>query len=61
VASRARRGVLAFDAAVAAGPSPRMSYDKKRCDACSLIDICRPRATGTLRTAAACLEAQLDA
>jgi CRISPR-associated exonuclease Cas4 len=46
---------------VAAGRTPRMNYDKKRCDACSLIEICRPRTTGGVRSAAAWLEAQLDA
>ena len=71
-----RRSVIAFDAAlralteqaalathalIAAGRTPRMSYDKKRCDACSLLDICRPRTTGAARSAAAWLEAQLDA
>lgn len=71
-----RRSVVAFDAAlravtehaalatrelIAAGRTPRMSYDKKRCDACSLLDICRPRTTGAARSASAWLEAQLDA
>lgn len=46
-------------ALIAAGRTPRMSYDKKRCDACSLIDICRPRTTGAIRSAADWLEAQI--
>jgi CRISPR-associated exonuclease Cas4 len=33
-------------AMIAAGRTPRISYDKKRCDPCSLLDICRPRTTG---------------
>jgi CRISPR-associated exonuclease Cas4 len=71
-----RRSVVAFDAdlrtltestaaaargLLAAGRTPRMGYDKARCGACSLLDICRPRTTGTVRSAAAWLEAQLDA
>jgi CRISPR-associated exonuclease Cas4 len=48
-------------ALLAAGHTPRMAYDKKRCDACSLIDLCRPHTTGAPRSAAAWLEAQLDA
>jgi CRISPR-associated exonuclease Cas4 len=71
-----RRSVIALDAElriltetvaaatrdlIAAGRTPRMDYDKKRCDACSLIEICRPRTTGGVRSAAAWLEAQLDA
>ena len=46
-------------ALIAVGRTPRMSYDKKRCDACSLIDICRPRVTGATRSAADWLEAQI--
>jgi CRISPR-associated exonuclease Cas4 len=60
-----RRQTIALDAAtralLAAGRTPRMEYDKTRCDACSLLDICRPRTTGAGRSAAAWLEAQLDA
>ena len=44
-----------------AGRTPRMAYDKKRCDACSLIGICRPRITGAPRSAADWLAAQVDA
>ncbi len=71
-----RRTIVTFDAAlrgltesvaaatrelVAAGRTPRMTYDARRCDACSLIEICRPRTTGNARSAEAWLEAQLDA
>ena len=71
-----RRSVIAFDAALRAltervaadtrallaqGRTPRMAYEKKRCDACSLIEICRPRTTGAVRSASAWLSAQLDA
>ena len=47
-------------ALIAAGRTPRMAYDKKRCDACSLLEICRPRVTGTTGSAAAWLEAQVE-
>lgn len=71
-----RRGVIAFDPAlrmltatvaaaaremIAAERTPRMGYDKKRCDACSLIELCRPHITGSARSAAAWLQAELDA
>ena len=70
-----RRTAVAFDAALRsltervaadtrslldAGRTPRMAYDKKRCDRCSLIETCRPRTTGAPRSAAAWLAAQLD-
>ncbi len=48
-------------ALIAEGRTPRMAYDKTRCDACSLIEICRPKATGAARSASAWLDAQLDA
>lgn len=41
------------------GRTPRMSYEKKRCDACSLIEICRPRVTGATVSAARWLDNQL--
>ena len=41
--------------------TPRMAYDKKRCDACSLIEICRPRTTGAPRSVTDWLAAQVDA
>jgi CRISPR-associated exonuclease Cas4 len=71
-----RRSVVVFDldlrslteatavatrAMIAAGRTPRMSYDKKRCDACSLLDICRPQTTGAAGSVTAWLEAQVDA
>ena len=43
-----------------AGSTPRMTYDKKRCDACSLIELCRPRTTGANRSAASWLAAEID-
>jgi len=60
---RALTNVVATEthALLDAGRTPRMAYEKKRCDACSLIEICRPRITGAARSAAAWLEAQLDA
>ncbi|MCB8879377.1 CRISPR-associated protein Cas4 [Acidisoma cellulosilytica] len=70
-----RRTVVAFDAALrdltrsvaadtsallAGGRTPRMGYEKKRCDACSLIDICRPRVTGAKGSVAAWFDEQLQ-
>jgi CRISPR-associated exonuclease Cas4 len=46
---------------IADGLTPRMDYDKKRCDGCSLIELCCPQTTGAQRSAAAWLEAQIDA
>ena len=48
-------------ALIASGQTPRMDYEKKRCDGCSLIELCRPQTTGAQRSAAAWLEAQIDA
>ena len=44
-----------------AGRTPRVAYDRRRCDACSLIEICRPRVTGAARSAAAWLATEIDA
>ena len=44
-----------------AGRTPRMAYDARRCEACSLIEICRPRTTGGAKSAAAWLAAEVDA
>ena len=52
---------VATHALIAGGRTPRMAYDKKRCDVCSLIEICRPQITGSARSASAWLEAQIDA
>jgi CRISPR-associated exonuclease Cas4 len=46
---------------IAGGRTPRMSYEKKRCDGCSMIELCRPQTTGAARSAAAWFEAQIDA
>jgi CRISPR-associated exonuclease Cas4 len=48
-------------ALITGGRTPRMGYEKKRCDGCSLIEICRPQTTGAQRSAAAWLEGQIDA
>ncbi len=60
---RALTGQVAADtrALLSAGRTPRMTYEKKRCDACSLIEICRPQTTGAARSAAAWFAAQIDA
>lgn len=41
------------------GRTPRIGYDKRRCTACSLIEICRPRVTGATLSAASWLDDQL--
>ncbi len=46
-------------ALLAGGRTPSMGYEKKRCDACSLIELCRPRLTGKARSASAWLSEQL--
>jgi CRISPR-associated exonuclease Cas4 len=71
-----RRCAVAFDAGlraltestavathsmIAAGRTPQINYDKKRCDACSLLEICRPQTTGAARSVTSWLEAQVDA
>jgi CRISPR-associated exonuclease Cas4 len=48
-------------ALIAAGRTPCMPYEKKRCDNCSLLEICRPHTTGAAKSAAAWLEQQIDA
>jgi hypothetical protein len=48
-------------ALIAGGRTPRMNYEKKRCDGCSLIELCRPQTTGGGRSAAGWLGAQIDA
>lgn len=50
----------AVHALVRAGTTPRMSYDKRRCDSCSLLELCRPRTTGAPRSAAAWLTAMVE-
>jgi CRISPR-associated exonuclease Cas4 len=71
-----RRSAVVFDPALRAltqetaaavhalldgGRTPRMTYEKKRCDACSLIELCRPQTTGALRSAASWLENRIMA
>ena len=48
-------------ALLAAGRTPRIGYEEKRCDGCSLMEPCRPHITGAAPAAAAWLEQQLDA
>ena len=42
-------------AMIAAGATPSPVYEKRKCAACSLIDVCRPRQLGAARSAAAWL------
>lgn len=46
-------------ALLSAGRTPRMDYDKERCDSCSLLELCRPRITGAKVSAAAWLSARI--
>jgi len=70
-----RRTVVAFDAALRAltervaaearaliawHDGADVAYEKKRCDACSLIEICRPRVTGAAGSASAWLADQVQ-
>lgn len=47
-------------AMIAAGLTPPPVYDRTRCRACSLADICRPKAFERSRPVAAWLNAQID-
>ena len=42
------------------GATPCVSYEKKRCDACSLIGACMPKTTGAARNVAAYLNEVLE-
>ena len=44
---------------IRAGLTPKASYMSKRCDACSLIDLCQPRLLGEGRNVEAWLRGQL--
>jgi len=48
-------------AMIQAGITPRIAYDKARCDGCSLLGMCRPHTTGPSRSASAWLIGQLEA
>lgn len=51
--------IASVRAQLASGRTPQIPYQRKRCDACSLIDICQPRETGSSRSVAAWLQHQL--
>ena len=40
------RAASRFREIVLAGVTPTMTYDRQRCDECSLLDLCKPRVTG---------------
>lgn len=44
----------------ASGVTPRMAYEKKRCDACSLLALCRPREVGRARSVSAWLARRIE-
>lgn len=54
-----RRIAAEAAACLAAGQTPPAVYDRKRCDACSLIDTCRPKALARGRAVAGWIEARL--
>jgi CRISPR-associated exonuclease Cas4 len=45
---------------IASGRTPVVSYDSRRCDACSLIELCQPRLLNRLVSVQSWLDAQLD-
>ena len=47
-------------AAILAGRTPAPVYDKKRCDACSLLELCKPRRLDRPRSAVAWLAARIE-
>lgn len=70
-----RRTVVAFDDAlrqltlevihatremIRAGRTPLATYEAKRCDACSLIDLCQPRLLGRAGTVQAWVKRQIE-
>jgi CRISPR-associated exonuclease Cas4 len=44
----------------ASGVTPRMAYDSKRCDSCSLLLLCRPKQSGSRRSVAAWLARRIE-
>lgn len=55
-----RRTAEAARAMLEAGRVPGADYETKRCDACSLIDLCQPRTLGRAAGVDAWLRAQLE-
>lgn len=51
--------ILATRAMLSSGRTPTAQYSSKRCDACSLIDLCRPKLLGRRTSVQAWLEKQL--
>jgi CRISPR-associated exonuclease Cas4 len=45
---------------IASARVPTADYEKKRCDACSLIDICRPKSLGQRNSVAEWLAHQIE-
>jgi CRISPR-associated exonuclease Cas4 len=43
-------GAVVARAALRAGATPLPVYEKRRCEACSLIELCRPKALGKARS-----------
>lgn len=55
-----RQTIAATRAMIAAATTPSASYDNRRCDACSLIDICQPRWLGRAQSVAGWLKQHLE-
>ena len=47
-------------ALIASGTTPAAAYEKRRCDPCSLIGLCRPQIAGRRRSAAAWLKGMIE-
>jgi CRISPR-associated exonuclease Cas4 len=45
---------------IASGRVPTADYERKRCDACSLIDVCRPKSLGRRNSVAEWLDHQIE-
>ena len=55
-----RRIALETRALIAAGRTPRPVYETRRCDACSLLELCRPKRLGRGGSVAAWLRARIE-
>jgi CRISPR-associated exonuclease Cas4 len=55
-----QRTIDSVRALIASGSTPVACYESRRCDACSLIDLCQPRLLNRPSSVQSWLEAQLD-
>ena len=47
-----RSTALALREVIASGRTPPAEYERRKCDACSLLDLCRPKISGAFRQGA---------